>query len=399
MRHLLLLTALVVLSTPIAVAQDGFFDNVYLDGVGSSPFVRFDQPNGDQHFAVGFGDEFALYVTNGYKFRAFETADSDALTLNDLGVNVNKKLNIDTVADLRQIEISHPTDQTFAVTSFSSSQAILGGGIGFATDSFSTPFFVFDGARDSTLSVSENGVGVGNYVPDELLHVYSDGFTFPKAKILVENDIQGPAVARNMFQLVNNGGCRFSFTDTSTSSSWVFASTPSGAFSISKDGTGGSEFIIHPSGRVLMGPGGAQNLDLKPNGNLHIAGTLVQSSDRALKTNFVDVNDSDVLDRVAHMPVQAWQFKFDEPNVRHVGPTAQDFRAAFGLGQDDKTIAPVDGIGVSLASIKALKQESDDHQNRLKALENLVQAQQQQLAEQTKLISALAKRLDENGIK
>ena len=46
-----------------------------------------------------------------------------------------------------------------------------------------------------------------------------------------------------------------------------------------------------------------------------------------------------------------WRFK-DFPSAIHLGPMAQDFRAAFGLGLDDKSIATVDADGVALAAIK-----------------------------------------------
>ena len=38
---------------------------------------------------------------------------------------------------------------------------------------------------------------------------------------------------------------------------------------------------------------------------------------------------------------------------------AQDFYAAFKVGQDDKHIATVDADGIALAAIKALKAEND----------------------------------------
>ena len=40
--------------------------------------------------------------------------------------------------------------------------------------------------------------------------------------------------------------------------------------------------------------------------------------------------------------------------MRHLGPTAQDFRAAFGLGHNDTTISSVDAPGVALAAIQGL---------------------------------------------
>jgi hypothetical protein len=37
-----------------------------------------------------------------------------------------------------------------------------------------------------------------------------------------------------------------------------------------------------------------------------------------------------------------------------MGPTAQDFRTAFGLGDTDKAIAGVDADGVALSAVQAL---------------------------------------------
>jgi regulator of replication initiation timing len=39
-----------------------------------------------------------------------------------------------------------------------------------------------------------------------------------------------------------------------------------------------------------------------------------------------------------------------------MGPTAQEFYAAFGLGEDDKHITTVDADGVALAAIQGLHQ-------------------------------------------
>lgn len=196
-----------------------------------------------------------------------------------------------------------------------------------------------------------------------------------------------------MFALVNNGASRFSFTDTSINSSWVFASVPSGAFSISKAGTGGSEFIVHPNGRVVIGPGGAAALDLRANGNLHIAGTLTQSSDRNKKTAFAEVDDDDILRRVSELPIQTWQFKSDSPELRHMGPTAQDFHAAFGLGVDERTIARVDTSGVSLAAIKTLHQKLQEQHQTLEEQNEVIKKQRDQLRSLSQRLESLEKKL------
>jgi hypothetical protein len=58
-----------------------------------------------------------------------------------------------------------------------------------------------------------------------------------------------------------------------------------------------------------------------------------------------------VLAKVAGLPIQTWSFK-EMPDVPHMGPTTQDFHAAFGLGGSDTTIAMVDPDGFALAAIQ-----------------------------------------------
>ena len=43
-----------------------------------------------------------------------------------------------------------------------------------------------------------------------------------------------------------------------------------------------------------------------------------------------------------------------ERGVRHVGPMAQDFYAAFNVGEDNRHITSIDEDGVALAAIEAL---------------------------------------------
>ncbi len=52
-------------------------------------------------------------------------------------------------------------------------------------------------------------------------------------------------------------------------------------------------------------------------------------------------------------PIATWSY-VSERGVRHVGPMAQDFYAAFGVGADDRHITSIDEDGVALAAIKAL---------------------------------------------
>ena len=102
-------------------------------------------------------------------------------------------------------------------------------------------------------------------------------------------------------------------------------------------------------------------------------------SDRNVKTNFADVNARDVLEKVAQLPVTTWNLKSQDPSVHHMGPVAQDFRAAFGLGADEHFISSSDADGVALAAIqglyqanKELKQENADLRARLERLEKRI---------------------------
>ena len=53
------------------------------------------------------------------------------------------------------------------------------------------------------------------------------------------------------------------------------------------------------------------------------------------------------------LPLSTFLYK-DGDGRRYLGPMAQDFHGAFGLGTDDTRIAMNDIDGVSLASLKAL---------------------------------------------
>ncbi len=67
-----------------------------------------------------------------------------------------------------------------------------------------------------------------------------------------------------------------------------------------------------------------------------------------------------------------WTFKAGAPQTRHMGPVAEDFFAAFGLGADDRHIAPADLAAVALAAIKAQQAEITALRDQVSALEELV---------------------------
>jgi hypothetical protein len=113
-------------------------------------------------------------------------------------------------------------------------------------------------------------------------------------------------------------------------------------------------------------PGGTEIFTVYGNGNALLAGTLTQSSDRNRKENIIPVDYREVLTLLRAIPVTEWQYKGQ--TERHVGPMAQDFFAAFGLGAGDTTIASIDADGIALAAIKALIGEMESMQAEIRSL-------------------------------
>jgi hypothetical protein len=107
---------------------------------------------------------------------------------------------------------------------------------------------------------------------------------------------------------------------------------------------------------VFLQPG--NGIVLGTSGNtLIISAQPGVTSDKNLKTDFTKVMPEDILNRLAALPIQGWRYTNEIAGVRHIGPMAQDFKAAFGLGQDDKFIGFVDEQGVALTAIQGLNQK------------------------------------------
>ncbi|MFF9497909.1 hypothetical protein [Streptomyces flaveolus] len=80
------------------------------------------------------------------------------------------------------------------------------------------------------------------------------------------------------------------------------------------------------------------------------------------------VNGYRLLEQVVALPVSTWRYHWDPPQVRHLGPMAQDWWAAFGIGENDKTICCTDTNGVAIVAIQALHRQLSQTQQELSAL-------------------------------
>jgi len=147
--------------------------------------------------------------------------------------------------------------------------------------------------------------------------------------------------------------------------------------------SGDNKFQVRASGGVWFYANAAASVGvyLPPGGNAWAA-----TSDRNAKENFHAVDPQEILTKVAALPVLDYNLKSQDPSIRHLGPMAQDFYAAFGLGEDDKHITSVDADGVALAAIQGLNQkleteatalrtENAQLKARLERLERLLLAQ------------------------
>jgi hypothetical protein len=101
---------------------------------------------------------------------------------------------------------------------------------------------------------------------------------------------------------------------------------------------------------------------------LSTGGTWTNSSDVNRKHRFASVAGEDVLARLRGMPIATWSYRAEDDMIRHLGPTAQNFRAAFGLGANETTIATVDADGVALAAAQALERRTAAQAQEIRAL-------------------------------
>jgi endosialidase-like protein len=210
-------------------------------------------------------------------------------------------------------------------------------------------FRIRPGAPTSSLDISADGdVGVGTGSPDAALHVFRANAA--QAQILIEDASTAP-LDRRLLDMQNNGGIRMRLRDNSTGTDWAYQNV-------------NSDFRINANG-------GAEEFTLTTAGNLTILGTLSQNSDRNLKTAVKPVDPEDVLARLATVPISTWAYKAETDPAQHMGPMAQDFAAAFGLGADERRLAPGDMGGVALAAIQALHRKLERREAELTALQAL----------------------------
>jgi len=233
-------------------------------------------------------------------------------------------------------------------------------GLGIGDGPGSLPFVVLTNAPGGSLVVEANGnlsIGSGQNQTASLRIRRNNG----TAKLLVQEQ-SGTVAARRLVELRNNGPIAFAMVNTNLADEWRFAAQTTG-FRITNAASPGPDFEVLKSGDAVL------------------RGTLTEGSDVNVKSDIEVLDGDSVLAKLDALPISEWSYKEDGPSVRHIGPMAQDFYAAFGLGTEETKISPRDMAGVTMAAIKALNAE--------------LKEKDAEIAEQQEQILALQARLNE----
>jgi hypothetical protein len=236
---------------------------------------------------------------------------------------------------------------------------------------------VLGSIKDVNGATASVNVGIGTTAPDSPLHVVS---TSQLARVIMAEHT-GSEAPRNMMLLKNNGVTQFLLEDSSPDGDrWQFGNTDNG-LNISLQGSGSQEFLIENDGDVWINNG-----------------TIMVTSYRASKENFQALNNREILERLANLPLSDWNYKKDSDTVRHIGPVSEDFYQTFGYGEDDQHIAPNDLAGVNTAAIQGLYQKSieegvklreqlEERDQKIESLQSEMDHLRQELAEIKALVS------------
>ncbi len=218
-------------------------------------------------------------------------------------------------------------------------------------------FSTIGGGNNNTIQDNASGSTIGGGI-DNTIQSNASYATIPGGR---DNSATNYAFAAGYRAKANHSGA-FVWGDMST-----FGDVASSAI---------NEFTVRASGgvRFFSNSGVTAGVRLAPGDTAW--STL---SDRNAKKNFQPVDTRTVLEQLAAVPVLCWNYKWErDDSVPHLGPVAQDFKAAFYPGRDDKTITTQEIDGVALAAIQGLNQKLEE---RLAEKDKQLASLHRQLAE------------------
>lgn len=132
--------------------------------------------------------------------------------------------------------------------------------------------------------------------------------------------------------------------------------------------TANNQFMVRASGGTIFYSNSSltSGVSLAPGG-----GSWSSISDRNKKENFKEEDGEQALRKIAGMSISSWNYKSQHPSIRHLGPTAQDFYAAFHLGESDTKITTADIDGINMLAIQALEKRTTELKTKIEELEKV----------------------------
>jgi hypothetical protein len=303
----------------------GHLDDVYITG---SLCVGFDCVNGS-----AYGSTTQALSENNLRMMFLDTSTSASFPNNDWAFYFNDQTNGGA--------------NFFAISDCGTGADVDLAGCG------TYPFMLQAGAPANTLMIESTGdIGIDTTNPVLELHIH-DGDS-PGVRL----DQSGGGWGTYTWDIAGNEA-NFFIRDITGGSTLPFRIRP---------GAPSSSIDISASGNVGIGTSSPQEKLHIADGNLLVDGYVTEFSDKNAKENFSKVNSREILELVATLPLSTWNYKTEDPSVRHIGPMAQDFYAAFSLGTGDTHIAPLDTNGVALAAIQALNQDLEAKASEIEVL-------------------------------
>jgi hypothetical protein len=125
--------------------------------------------------------------------------------------------------------------------------------------------------------------------------------------------------------------------------------------------------VTNPTHPLQIGTNGT-------NGNgayLSVGGVWTNGSSKTFKDNIQTLNGQDILNKISSLPIDEWSYDNEGPDVRHIGPFAEDFYSIFGVGNDNMHISTIDPAGIALVGIQALNRNLNSLQTTINGLSGI----------------------------
>lgn len=308
-----------------------------------------------------FGSDTVRIKENNLRIHFDDTSSSASFPNNDWRITVN--------------------DQTNGGNNYFSINDATGGLV---------PLYLAAGAFNNSLYVAaatgSPRVGVGTSNPNVALHVFGDNS--PALRLQQQGgfgnyswDVAGNET--NCFvRDVNTNTLPFRIRPNSAANTLMVASDGRVGVGINTAAGAQPQAVLHVGGSAAITSNqllridgaGTTILSLNDSGDMVLEGTLSQLSSQQAKDHFAVIDRRALLNTLAALDIFTWNYKHQDASERHLGPTAEGFYAAFGLGSDPQHIAVSDVAGVVLAASQALAQRLIDKEQQIDALETRMQA-------------------------